>query len=522
MSYLNMHMIKKHKFTVIFISLFLLLLPVAFSINFWHNDDWAYYFSVQNYLQGSFSNHPLTTPTFYSTGLLGAGFSLLFGMENLPILTLFISVASLWLFFKILVRDLNLPQVTAFLLSLAVGVCPLFVFTTWGFLTDNYFLFWFLGTIYFLNGYEKSLEGAGSNNFVHLAAGFLFAVAAYFTRQLGLLIPLGYGLWFVVTGKRKGAVINLLFFAGLAFYHFLIFPKTNLMLESRFVFSNLTYFRYIFSLFWAIGITIVTFLFPFVVNFVISNISKMKKSKIYFFLTGTLIIAVMATLAFNNIGWINQNMYYFKYTVAQKGFFVENLHGKKNHFAGSPLIYKIIEPITWVVFSSLLAVIIFSKNKVKFINQYTILILINFMAMLISPKIYDRYLIMYLPLTILGLYSAKKDIKLKNWPLAVWLIIMGIYSYNFSFDYLKTNNYVYNRAEELIMQENLEPRQVVATDLFRYKYPDTEKPVVYKFTYDDPSKQDYGVNWELVERFEVDFPLSFWRERNVVFVYRAL
>src|SRR3989339_2111301 len=72
--------------------LFFLLLPLSLKIDFMQNDDWVYYGMVESFMKLDFRLDPLSAPTFYTQGVLGTLFAWLFGLESLPVLTLFISV----------------------------------------------------------------------------------------------------------------------------------------------------------------------------------------------------------------------------------------------------------------------------------------------------------------------------------------------------------------------------------------------------------------------------------------------
>ena len=88
--------------SLIYLSIFLLFLPVALGIQFQHNDDWIYYLSVLGFLNGNFVLDPYIAATTYSQTALGTLFSMVFGITYLPVLTMFVSILSVYYFFKIL------------------------------------------------------------------------------------------------------------------------------------------------------------------------------------------------------------------------------------------------------------------------------------------------------------------------------------------------------------------------------------------------------------------------------------
>ena len=226
---------------------------------------------------------------------------------------------------------------------------------------------------------------------------------------------------------------------------------------------------------------------------------------------------------FNNIGWINEDIFYFKYTVGTKGFFTENLHGTKSNFIFATYIYDVLDFVSKTAFSLLITYLLFYKNKKELvINKYMFLLTTYFGLLLISIKIYDRYLLPILLFSILYLVSLKFLDYINIYFLVSWILLIILYSYNYSQDYIRTNNYVYNKAETLYITEKLEPQQITATDLWRYKYPNTSEPKIYKFTYDNPNLQNYSTDFELIDKKVIDYPLNFWLEKNVIYLYRKI
>ena len=140
----------KKYFIPAFVSLLLFLaaLPLIVQINFFQNDDWVYYKMVAGFLQGNFSLHPYSAPTFYTQGFIATVFALVFGTKQLPVLTLAVTAVSFFVLAKILIDHLDQKPDKAVLLALLCFFNPLSVYLTLGFMTSQYFVLFLLLTLY--------------------------------------------------------------------------------------------------------------------------------------------------------------------------------------------------------------------------------------------------------------------------------------------------------------------------------------------------------------------------------------
>ena len=159
-----------------FVSLFILLalFPAYRLINFMQNDDWVYYQNISNLLSGNFLLHPKTAPSFYTISF-GAGFwSLLFGIKSLPILTLIISIANFYVFVKILELKFSFSKITNLLISGILLTNFIHDYSSIGFMTENYLIFFLLLSILY---FEKS-EKLSQVKYLHLSN--LFSIFTFF------------------------------------------------------------------------------------------------------------------------------------------------------------------------------------------------------------------------------------------------------------------------------------------------------------------------------------------------------
>lgn len=126
---------------IVFIGYLLFLLSSALKVNFMQNDDWCYYKNVENFLLGNFNLIYRTAPVFYLQGLLGSLFTKVFDSSKIPLLTLIISIACLGCLFFILKVLFKKSTGLSLITVLVLSVCPLFVYSSLGFMTENYFVF---------------------------------------------------------------------------------------------------------------------------------------------------------------------------------------------------------------------------------------------------------------------------------------------------------------------------------------------------------------------------------------------
>ena len=68
---------------------------------FMQNDDWVYYLTVERFLAGDFTLEPTVGVTFYTQGFLAYIFAKIFGLQNLPVLTVLISILNVFILYII-------------------------------------------------------------------------------------------------------------------------------------------------------------------------------------------------------------------------------------------------------------------------------------------------------------------------------------------------------------------------------------------------------------------------------------
>src|SRR3989344_8109433 len=144
-----MHITKDIKILLgISILLFVLTFPLAKNIDFMQNDDWVYYKTTADFMQGVIKLDPYIGPTFYLQGFMGALWAYFFTLQTLPILTLIITVLNFFIFTTILAKFFKQSWLTATIIGSIYLFNPLNVYTAIGYMTTQYFMFFLLLSVF--------------------------------------------------------------------------------------------------------------------------------------------------------------------------------------------------------------------------------------------------------------------------------------------------------------------------------------------------------------------------------------
>ena len=163
------------------------------------NDDWAYAQSVQHLLAtGELHVSEAASPSLVPQIFVGALFSRLaggFSFVNLRWSTLLCAVISCLAFYDLL-RQLGLRHAEGMLGVLLLLVNPIFINLTYTFMSDIFFLaLLLLSLTCYARGFQRRSHS-------WLLIGSIVAACAYLERQLGLLLPVGVGLAWLLRERR--------------------------------------------------------------------------------------------------------------------------------------------------------------------------------------------------------------------------------------------------------------------------------------------------------------------------------
>ncbi|MFA6981604.1 MAG: hypothetical protein WC243_01085 [Patescibacteria group bacterium] len=160
------------------------------------NDDWIFVRQVKAFLQGNFRLHAMLDPSFVAQGLLGTLWAKVFGASfiSLQILTLLVTFIFVYGIYKVL-RLLGARKSVAVLTLITVFFNPLIYTSAFSFMTENYFLMFFIWTLYFY------LKFFYTSRYYYVLLGSFFCALSLLTRHIGLVTFIGFAMA-VVLGKK--------------------------------------------------------------------------------------------------------------------------------------------------------------------------------------------------------------------------------------------------------------------------------------------------------------------------------
>lgn len=506
--------------------LFLMFVNLVAKIDFYQNDDWVYYKMVHQFRAGDFSLDDLSAPTFYFQGFLSLFFGLIFGFNHIPVLTLLVSVGSFYFLSKLLINWAKLPNWFSILVSLIWFLNPINVYSSLGFMTDNYLLFCLLSSLYFFHKFSLN------NRRLCLLIANAFLFFGLMTKQAALTLIIAAPFYFLPNKKLKLFLTQLIISTLFALFYFYIFPKTPEMQEKSLQFHHLINTQYISQLSKAIFIYISAFYLPFSALFVFGFILRRGAKKTNF---AFLFLALVASLLFyqlflrdfkpNLLAW--GEFFYLDNVLERKGFYPRGISGTKYHFYGIYDLYKYWDlwaklGVGFVVLSLVMAFVNYKNNL-----HLTIFFASYFLLMILVEKVYDRYLPPLFLAYILMLFQRVKGyLQSKFFLYSYALTSLGIvfflifYSYQFAMDFVLTNKYVWNKSLDLVKNENVSPHMIKGTNAWKLNYPNYERNYIYEFSFDNPEvNHRYKIDYELLEKKKIDFFASIWID-PYVYLYK--
>lgn len=500
--------------------LFLLLVPVSLSINYMQNDDYTYYRMVGNFLKGNFSLDQYTGATFYTQGFLAFLYSIIFGVNKLPVLTLVVSLGGIYFLNLIIWKFFQIDWRKSLTISFVFFLNPLFLYSVWGFMTENYFLFFFLVSLYFIfqffkNPYKKNFIFA--NIFIWLSYG---------VRQFGIFTSVAFLISLISKKNKKYFLIQLMLTLSLLVFHFYIFPKTPQMYDDRLLFSNLLNVDRIYTIVYILGIYMAIFLLPFV--FAVFRKANFKKWQwlalilivpiLFFFVGKKFEPEIVRFTIRTREGHIYQENISTKFpylgnVFTRKGFYEDNLPGDKYNFPGYFDIFNDLE-LAGKIFS--LALLVFAILKIRKLNRFALWYSLIFVgALIISPRIFDRYLLPLIFTSFLTLLPLMKLDNIATLFLGLWVMLWLFLGYQFTADSILVNRYIWSEAELIHENTGLAKNKINADNSWSQLYPAASKDRIYHFTYFNFGKAQRSDNYELIWQRKIDYPLNFYRDSYI-------
>lgn len=497
--------------------LFIVLFPLISKVNFMQNDDWNRTTSIIRFLSGDTSLLQVTATTFYTQGILGFLFSMIFDWKKLPFLTLFFSVLNFYIFAKIITDHFKLSKFKSIVISLLFFFTPLHIYSSIGFMTENYTMFFMLLAIYFLLEYEKVRKKK------HFIFFDIAGILSFFTKQNGIIVNVAYIPYLIIKKRYKEALIQVLIVGGLLAYYFFLFPQTKEMQSKGFIYENFSDWKYAYSLIYGIVLVSVSFVLPFVLNFILTTFLKEKKKllNIVFILAcaGLLYFFLNKYFAPGKISW--EEYPYFENTFERTGFFPRSIMGTKYHFNWNYDIFRYWDLGSKVLLSLLLPCLFFKRKKL--INIYSISIVGYILLMVFTQTFYDRYLLPLIPLLVLFFFEIT-DFD-KNWEylysasLVVFMVFTVFLSTQMAQDFIVSNNYVWGRSENLV-KEGIKPENIRATMAWQKLHGVSESPEFF-FSFSGPDTEPtYLEKYDLFEEKGLGFRGSVFVD-PMIYLYKS-
>lgn len=483
---------------LVFVSvlLFLVLFPLVNKINFYQNDDWVYYQQISNFKQLDFRLLPIIAPTFYLQGFLGLLFTFVFKIEKLPLLTLLVSIGNFVVFSLILRNNLKKSSIESILYGLIFFLNPLHIYSILGFMTENYFIFFLLLAFYFSPR--------------KLFLSNLFGIMAFFVKQVGLCFSAALCVYFLLNKKYKEALYQLLLAVSAFLFYLYIFPRTSEMVEKPTLFTNYFHTSLITSLIVGMSVVLVGFTLPIICNLVYDQIVRNKSVvKMLLLIITSITFYFYVKAVFEpqrtNIG----EFPYFGNTLERMGFFY--LGGTKYNFMGSYDLYNYWNSLSFVALALIVPVLIIYLRK-STINPYIVFILVYTAVILMSERLYDRYILVLVPVFILFIADYLKKMT-AFWKIAylLFVVFLAFYAYQFSYDFVLGNKYMWDKSREIVEKEGISPKLIEGPNAWKLSNVNLQHNYTYVFSYDDPGvNSELDARFLLVDTYVIAYPLNFF------------
>ncbi len=494
--------------------LFVILLPVSLSINFYQNDDWCYYKTVENFLAGNFTLHPYVGPTLYLQAFMGMIFAKMFGISHLPVLTLLVACCSLYFFILILREFFEASFKWSVVLGLLFFFNLLGVYELWGFMTGQYFELFLLAALYFFLKFEKTQYAR--NLIIYLLLIFLCLLV----RQTALVLPLTAVFYYILKKNFKLALLNGTYFVFLYFVYSKIIPLTPRIIEVPLQFQHYLNFDYSYAVIYGSLLILTAYTLPLVFNAL--NLHEIIKKKRFVFI---LIVGAFLLVGLNylfkpmSVSW--GEFPYFENVVERTGFYPRSIDGTKYYFLGNYDLWRFWDGMSKIGLALLVASFIFRFKR--YLNIFSIYIVVYLGLMVITETYYDRYIYSIIPLIIFFLLSLnQKMLKPIKFAVLLFVLFLGYLSYLFSADFLMVNKYVWAKSTEITHQNNANPNEIRSTYAWRMTYPNQLGNYKYVFSYDNSDiNKEYKNNYRLIEAHPISFPLNIFH-KPIIYLYEKI
>ena len=414
--------------------------------NFAINDDWIFARQVEAFLAGNITLSVLIDPSFIIQDILGSAWAKLFGASfvSLRFLTIVMYVVSVLGVYKIL-QMLKTPVIVTAIALATLAVNPLIFTSALTFMTEIYFLCFFVWSIYFFLQRKWLFVGA--------TIGLSLLV-----RQTGVVAYIAVLLFLVMEALRiknwKNSLVSAVFVTVpvvAAFFVYAVWPRytqdgtldgvSNLLANVgglgglserlRLLVYSLPYFGFFAS----------PLLFA----------KKRQLPKIW--------VALLLMLS------AGLSIYLYKVDVFAPGsvFYIEGIHAKSNFRHALTIFDNTLFKLPFALFVSATVVLLvydFVNNIKKFLTNTPLqflglLLLGSFFINLFGTDFYDRYLIVSIVcvVLILTVLYLEENLRLK-WALTS-LVLLAAMTLFHQIDFMSSTKAVWEQAGKISQQTGL-------------------------------------------------------------------
>jgi len=444
----------------LFIAVFLILSPV---FEFPLNDSWAHAKSVKNFADNQeIRMSEWTAASFLFQMFYGYLFTLPFGFSftALRISTITLSFFGIVAFYFIL-KEFKFSETISTLGVLLLFFNPLYFNLSYTFMTDIPFIsLILLSTLFYIRWFKNK-------DTLNLSLGILFSIFAILVRQNAILLPIAVLIYVFLNRERtkftfkKITTIGLIPFAVLVLYQlwYIFIHGASVkyaVVSTTFIsfFNPIKIIGFLLLSIYFIG----AYFFLFVPLFV-KNIKRLKNLlKEKFFLLINIVIFFILGMGFLIYYIFMKNFPFLGY----QGFLLNNYGLGPKLLAGIPqtipnfvwLIISIFAIFASLIFVSIIIYeIIYKKNftmkslkrlklKKESLSVFIIIVLfLQLLFVLTKGTIFDRYILVIVPFSIILLFSFMKEFRFRFQLRYIYLIIitMAIFSIMGTQDYINYN-----------------------------------------------------------------------------------
>lgn len=470
--------------------LFLCLLPLVWSIDFMQNDDWNRYQTVSQFLNGDFKLLEVTATTFYTQGFIGMGFANVFPLNKLPVLTLFFGVINFALFSLICNKFFKLDRPKSILVGLILFFNPLHFYSLLGFMTEVYLVAFCLASIYFYLAFLKE------NRYSQFILANVSWILAFFAKQWGIVFSAAFLGHQILRRKWKVGFYMLLILLGVLAYYYYFFPRTYEMAEQKsFETRNYESLKYILTHGYAYFIYLCVFSLPFVWQVILQNLRKINHTRKVLAIIFAVLLSKLVKFAFDTTNYPWKTFPLFPNIFTEKGFFLSGIEGQAEANIYAPFIGLLDEVGLFSL--ALLGLLLLFRKKLKWelLNMESIGLLIGYFLLVGTPFIFDRYILVLIPFSILFLIRLA-NFKINIWFVCAYLLVQSFISVDYGAEYISRGSLVWHEAERIHQVEKIPREEIIASHAWNKFYKLNTDKAVYWFRYSDLM----GTSNELVTR----------------------